>query len=181
MHRQHATTTEAELSSIYRPGRSGIGLICGAISGGLELFEFEGRAVEAGIFLDYWQAAEDAGLGDLLERIAGGYSERSPSGGIHLLYRCPEPKTTKLARLADHLPLIETKGEGGYVIVAPSNGKVHESGGAWELVKGGFATIVTITAEERADLHALARIFDEPPPSERAAHEREKPAGDTTG
>lgn len=155
--------TAAELEAWYGNGRAGVGLVCGAISGGLELLEWEGRAVEAGVFDAYIAAAEAAGIGGFLERIAAGYSERTPSGGIHLLYRCPEPRTAKLARQADQLVLIETKGEGGYVIVAPSNGMVHETGRPWVLVTGGLDSIVSISGEERDELHALARTFDETP------------------
>ena len=160
---QERLPTVEELDRWYSTGRSGIGLVCGAVSGGLELLEWEGRAVDAGVLDDYKAAANAAGLGDLFDRVAAGYSERSPSGGIHLLYRCPNPKTTKLARLADKEVLIETKGEGGYVIVAPTNGRVHPDGGTWQLVCGGLDSIVTITDEERDELHALARAFDETP------------------
>ena len=115
-----------------------------SVSGGLEMLEFEGRAVTEGVSRDFLAAAEAAGLRPLLERIRTGYQERTPSGGIHLLYRCPTPMpNTKLARrpataeelLADPADkikvLIETRGEGGYVILAPSNGRVHPTGGAW--------------------------------------------------
>ena len=183
-HRKHAAVTEDELAEIYSTARSGVGLVCGAVSGGLELLEWEGRAVEGGVLDDFMVAANAAGLGDLFDRVAAGYSERSPSGGVHILYRCPKPRTTKLARrpaTAAELALepddkvkvlIETKGEGGYVIVAPTNGRVHPDGGAWELVLGGFDTIVTVTAEEHDELLALARTFDEMPVQEQP-HQRE--------
>jgi hypothetical protein len=59
--------------------------------------------------------------------------------------------------------LIQTRGEGGYLVVAPSNGTVHPSGGAYRLVSGGFASIATISPEERRGLWDLARTFDECP------------------
>jgi hypothetical protein len=59
--------------------------------------------------------------------------------------------------------LIETRGEGGYTILAPSNGRVHPRGGAWRLEAGGFATIATIDRDERDALFALARTFDRMP------------------
>lgn len=158
-------------------GRTGIGYICGAVSGGLELFEFEDQETTEA----FAALARDTGLGDLVRRIRDGYLERTPGGGWHLLYRCAEiAGNTKLAR-RPKLPheqrdpkdtiavKIETRGEGGYVVAAPSNGRVHPSGGAYRLVRGGVATITTITPEERADLFALARTFDElpaPPPRE---------------
>src|SRR5262249_2960049 len=57
--------------------------------------------------------------------------------------------------------LIETRGEGGFCIIAPSWGSVHESGQPYTLVNGSFATITTITPEERQDLFTLARSFNE--------------------
>src|SRR5262249_44835414 len=123
----------------------------------------------------------ETGLRDLLERIKLGYGERTPSGGYHLLYRCADgvegnlelarrPPTQSEAaddettgkRLSPRV-LIETRGEGGYVIVAPSAGRGHHSGRAYEIVYGGFASIVTITAAERAALLELARSLDRMP------------------
>lgn len=164
---------EPQLRAWFNHGRDGIGFICGRISGGLEMLEFEGRAVAEGILLEYEEAATAVGLGDLLEGIAQGYMEATPSGGIHLLYRCETPLgNTKLARrpaTEDELVerpddpikvLVETRGEGGYVIVAPSDGAVHPAGGAWIQIHGGVNSIVTITDTERDALFDLARTFD---------------------
>ena len=160
---------------------TGIGLVCGATSGGLELLEFEGRAVLAGRSGAFLRLATETGLAELVERIRAGYQERTPSGGIHLLYRVPTPRAnTKLAtrpatpeELADDPDdrvkvLIETRGEGGYTIVAPSAGAVHPSGRAWTLERGGFATIATISDAERDAIFALARMLDETPPADAA-------------
>jgi len=57
--------------------------------------------------------------------------------------------------------LIETRGEGGFVVIAPSNGKVHPSGKPYVLLQGSVATIATITPEEREELFALCRSFNE--------------------
>ncbi len=62
-----------------------------------------------------------------------------------------------------HAVLIETRGEGGWFIAAPSHGPVHPSGRSYDLFSGGVATIATITPEEKEDLWALARSFDETP------------------
>ena len=172
---QVTRATEDEVRRWYANGRSGLGVVCGAVSGGLEMFEFEGRAVEAGMADLFIDAAEECGLGDLVGRIALGYTEATPSGGLHWLVRTTSPVTTKLARrpateeeLAEDpdnrvKPLIETKGEGGFTITAPSYGAVHPTGGQWTLVSGGFANIATVTAEEQQALHDLARSFDQMP------------------
>lgn len=166
------------------PNRTGVGFICGEVSGGLELFEFEGRAVDAGIHTAFVKQARARGLGPLLDRLFAGYLEGTPSDGIHVLYRCTETGNEKLAKRADGRDLIETKGEGGFCIVAPSNGTVHPKGGAWTLVSGGVDTIATITVEERRQLHEVAQLFDEREMSVTAADEvpvapkRDRPLGE---
>jgi AAA domain/Bifunctional DNA primase/polymerase, N-terminal len=146
----------------------GFGVICGRVSGGLEMLEFEGRA--RCIYTEFVRASRAAGLGDLIDRIRDGYEEETPTGGIHWLYRSEQiTGNLKLARRpgpAEHdvEVLIETRGEGGFVIVAPSGGTVHPNGGSWVLSAGGFESIATITPDERAELHRVAALFDEMPP-----------------
>jgi putative DNA primase/helicase len=126
-------STEHEIRRWY--GRcTGVGLVCGEVSGRLEMLEFEGRAVAEGLWQEFKNAAAQTGLYDLLERIKHGYGERTPSGGFHLLYRCDDgvegnlelakrPPTEEEAaddERAGKRPsprvLVETRGEGGYVI-----------------------------------------------------------------
>lgn len=59
--------------------------------------------------------------------------------------------------------LIETRGEGGFTICAPSAGRTHPNGRAWHLAQGSPHAIATITEEERDALHQLARAFDQMP------------------
>ncbi|MBV8610366.1 MAG: DUF927 domain-containing protein, partial [Singulisphaera sp.] len=149
------------------------------VSGFLECFEFDANGE---VYQEFKAAAEALGLGDLIRRIEAGYLERSPSGGMHWLWRCPEgvDGNTVLAQYeSDEVnektgkrkpkPLIETRGEGGYVILAPTNGNVHPSGGSYVLLAGGFRKIAVITAEEREALFNLARTFDRMPEPEPAA------------
>lgn len=138
---------------------TGIAFICGTVSGGLECLDFDKRdAFEA-----FCELARASGHGELLERVMRGYHESSPRG-VHLLYRCNDARSTKLARRVGDdgkaKAIIETKGEGGYVIVAPSHGGVHPDG-IYELVSGSIEAIVTLTDEERAALHEIARALDE--------------------
>lgn len=170
--------------------REGFGLLCGAISGGLEMVELEGRAVTEGCVQTLQTMIGVAGLGSLWARLTAGpeaYVEQTPSGGIHILYRladAPVPGNTKLASRParpDELTvderavlankpdkvfirgLAETRGEGGYVVVAPSNGSTHATGLPWSLKVGTFGTVPTVTADERARLHALFRGLDQMP------------------
>jgi P4 family phage/plasmid primase-like protien len=182
----------------------GIGVITGTISGGpgggyLEMLELEGRALQEHTLEALTTALADHGLDELWARITKGYLEATPSGGLHLLYRVTgEPRgNTKLARrpahdgeltddekkiLAGHpgkaFPrvLIETRGEGGYVVVAPSGGRTHPTGRAWTLLAGGPHTIATITEEERDALHAIASLLDTMPAAQPPTPQARQPS-----
>lgn len=181
---QTRQSTPDQLDTWFGGGRyDGMGLVTGTISGHLELLEFEGRAVDERVSHEMAELARDSGLGDLWARVATGYVEQTPSGGLHLLYRVDGPVAgnTKLAsrpatpaELAESPKekvkvLIETRGEGGFVVVAPSAGRTHPTRRAWELVTGSFATIPTLTPAERDALHHLAGALDQMPPPEQPA------------
>jgi len=150
--------------------RHGLAVVCGV--GGLECLD----ADDDGVYRAMLDHGKGMGLGELLARVRGGYEERTPSDGVHLLFRSatagrsdklaerpgPDPTRPKHGRSA----LLETKGDGGYVVVAPSGGTVHPSGGAWELVSGGFGSIAVLSLAEREALFALARSLDEMPTEE---------------
>jgi hypothetical protein len=153
----------------------GVGLVCGAVSGHLEMLELEGRAVHEGVGTELNRRIEEAGLGPLLDRILRGYMESTPSDGIHTLMRvvggaaAPSMKLAQRNSTAEELAanpdqplqtLIETKGEGGFTITAPSNGTTHPTGGSWTLSAGGFATIATVTVAERDALYDVCRQLD---------------------
>lgn len=161
---QTRSATVEEFDRWYAPGRNGLGIVTGRVSGNLELLEFEGRAVETGVWGSYREAAARTGLEDVLDRVRAGYCETTPSGGLHFLVRCSEIEGNQklAARVVDtgSEVLIETRGEGGYVVVAPSRGPVHPSERPWVLLSGGFDSIAEITPSERRGLLDLARTFD---------------------
>ena len=147
-------------------GRTGLGVVAGAVSGGLELTEVEGRACEAGALVRLGDVIDAAGERELWQRLTNGYVVASPSGGIHIVYRVADftvPGNTKLAATPAHETLAETRGEGGWFVTAPSYGHVHPTKRPWALLAGGPETIPTITADERERFHALVRTLDERP------------------
>lgn len=177
----------AQLHAWFDPGRPGLGVVCGAVSGGLEMVELEGRAVEAGILDDLFTAAEQKGLLGLVDRVVDGYAEQTPSGGIHWLYRADGIAGNK--RLASRPGpdgpevLIETRGEGGFCVIAPTGGACHPSGRPWTLDTGGVDQIVTLTAGERHQFHQLCATLDRHPSAPRSARPNPRPApwpADTT-
>lgn len=163
---QSARPSPSQIEDWYRKGLTGVGLVTGEVSGNLECLDFDDH--------EGWGrfkvVAEAVGLGALVRRVCEGYAEQSPHG-FHLLYRCNEiGGNTKLAQAADKKALIETRGEGGYIITAPSTGM--SLAGDYVLKTGGFESIVRITPNERRALHELARSFDEAPKPEH------RPQGD---
>ena len=165
---QQEPPPEATVARWYRSPRDGIGAVCGASSGHLEMLELEGGAVAEGMWDRLKKTCADNDLGDVLARITEGYMERSPSGGIHLLFRVPDgaKPNLKLARRPDPETggievLIETRGQGGFTILAPSGGKVHGTGRGWVLEQGSISTLAVLTAEERDDLYRVCTWFDE--------------------
>jgi putative DNA primase/helicase len=161
------------LTALYArtPPRTGLGSLTGRVSGNLEVLEFDC----GNTYRTYCALADETGLGALVARIRSGYEEATPSGGVHWPYRCAAiAGNTKLARRAKRPEemegphdkvkvLIETRGEGGYIVLAPSYGGVHPTQRAYQLRRGAFATIATITPPEREALHELARTFDQMP------------------
>lgn len=153
----------------------GLGIVTGAVSGRLEMLEFEGRAVREGL-LERLVGLLDAADRATLERIVNGYSETTPSDGLHLFMRItdgPAAPSTKLAMRpstaaelaanprAPLQTLVETRGESGFVVVAPSNGTTHPTGRPWVRTRGGFATIAEVTVAERNRLYAACRTLDQ--------------------
>lgn len=161
----------------------GLGLVCGPVSGGLEMFELEGRAVSEGLDTRLAEEFTAHGLADLWARIDTGYKEKTPSGGIHWLYRVDGEarRNLKLAsrpatadEIADNPDerkkvLIETRGAGGFTIVAPSGGRTHPGRGQWQRLAGSPTSIPTITEAERDAIHAIAGQLDQMPAVEAPA------------
>ncbi|WP_053004856.1 AAA family ATPase [Kocuria sp. SM24M-10] len=187
--------TEEQLAAWFAPERLaagvGVGAIMGTVSGGVELTEIEGRA--AGQLPAIAEAMRAAGLALLWKRLQAGWLEISPSRGVHWLYRLevpvgePLPGNTKIARRPageddKGRPIVEvlaeTRGEGGFVVLAPTDGSHHSTGRAWRRLSGGPIFPAVLTVEEREAFHAvLHEVLDEmPEPPARSA-----PRTDTAG
>lgn len=164
------------------PHNYGVGVICGSISGNLEMLELEGRANNQESLSRIISRCKDLGIIDIWNRLVyDGYTELTPGGGLHLIYRIadhPVPRNYKVAsryaledeytvqeqEIRERQPtwsatrvLAETRGEGGYVIVAPSPGPCHPTGLPWVTVNGTPGQFLTITWVEREKIHAAVR------------------------
>jgi len=165
-----------QLGDWFGTGHPGIGIITGAVSGNLEMLELEGRAIHAGLFDEAKEIAINSGLEELWRLLTTGYAEMTPSGGLHFLYRIadePVPGSAKIARRPGENDtvevLVETRGEGGFVVTAPSNGEVHRSHQPWVLLAGSPNTIPMFSMEEREALHSIFKALDSMPVKESIA------------
>jgi hypothetical protein len=128
--------TEAEIAAWMGNDPDAICIVCGAISGNLEIIDFDA----GGECFDTWESLIPAELFDRL------VIEQTPSGGYHVVYRCQTEVcgNMKLAQRRDGekiVTLIETRGEGGLFLCAPTDG--------YELIQGDLANPPVLTAEER--------------------------------
>src|SRR2546423_5961749 len=83
---QRERPTPDSLQGWYANGCTGLGFVCGRVSGNLEVLDFD----DAPTYTAYKETAAAVGLGDLVERIEAGYLEQTPRGCIHWLTRCAE-------------------------------------------------------------------------------------------
>ncbi|MFD4786565.1 DUF927 domain-containing protein [Streptomyces sp. NPDC058459] len=170
----------------------GIAVVYGAVSGAVEMLEFEGLAIREGLLDAVTEIMDGSGLGEPWAAVLGGWATESPSGGRHYRVRvegADVPGNTKLAsRLAREdeytdeerqrlrekpgtrivRVLIETRGEGGYGLVEPSGGTVHASGRPYVRLAGGPASIPVLDAETMASIRDVCRMLDRLPRPEPA-------------
>lgn len=153
-------------------------VLAGTVSGHLEMIDFD----LGGELFEHWRALVATQAPALLERLV---IERSQSGGRHVIYRCDTPVSgnRKLAqrtmpaesaepiviagkryvprrageRFEITVTLIETRGEGGLFLCAPTPGYVLE--------QGTFQTIPTLSESERALLIEAACALNETLPA----------------
>lgn len=136
----------------------GIATICGQVSGNLEVIDVDLKYDTTGTL---WQRLQDEIGQELLSKL---YCVQTKSGGYHLYYRCEiiegnlklANRPANSAELADNphikqVVLIETRGEGGYVVAPPTDGYTR---------KNDFI-INVITSDEREQLFTACRSFDD--------------------
>ena len=140
----------------------GLGIICGAVSGNLEVIDVDTKHDTTGsLWIELKTLIED-NLPDVYNSLV---IAQTKSGGYHIYYRCKEIKgNLKLATKQNREVLIETRGEGGYVIAPPTPN--------YKYIQGEPIKIPTITPEQRDVLFSIAKSFNELP--------EEKPKVNTT-
>jgi len=171
---QRALPSEVQLAAWCRRADA-LCLVCGAVSGNLEMLDFD----LAGEAFDAWYAKVREVAPTLLEGLV---IEQSPSGGWHVVYRCQElvcgnlklaqriewaagpdevaiagktykPRQDAQGRWHVVLTTIETRGEGGLFLCAPTPG--------YKLVQGDLAELPVLSAAERETLLEAAWSLNE--------------------
>lgn len=137
----------------------GIGVKCGIASGNMECIDFDNHFGDAKDILTDFMNIEGVRNIYVKHKLP---IQSTTSGGYHLLYRCRLVEgNMKLARRAKmnkekNRPeadvLIETRGEGGYFIIAPTSG--------YECVKNDLCIVNEITKGERDILLTAAKTFN---------------------
>lgn len=156
------------------PGGRGVALVCGAVSGGLEVIDFDR---EAGPTYRAWADLVREWPG-LLDRVS---VVRTPRPGYHVWFRCGEMETPGNAVLASLSPaeqaaekeaarkedrkaelrLIETRGEGGYALAPGCPPACHETGRTYEHHAGcSLLELPSLSLDERDFLLSCARSLD---------------------
>ena len=150
---------ESQVDLLFK-GTDTIAVITGAISENLECIDFDNHLSNANEIFSRFMGRPD--VYEIIKKYDLPY-ESTQSGGYHLFYRCSDVgRNMKLASIEDGYGskkcVIETRGNGGYVIVAPSVN--------YKMLKGTLAYIATITPEERDVILSHCRSFNEVTPKE---------------
>jgi hypothetical protein len=126
---QRRLPTERELVEWFdRDSPPGVAVVCGRVSGGLEVLDFETDASYR-----EWAALVEGEAPGLLASLP---RARTPRGGRHVYVRTPNPgPNRKLARDEGGATLVEVRGQGGYVLAPGCPAVCHPGGGlyVWEV------------------------------------------------
>ena len=141
---------EDEVDALFNTAK-GIGIICGAISGGLEVIDVDTKHDTTGSLWEELRGLIEDNLPELYSRLV---IAQTISGGYHIYYRCSSiAGNLKLSTKKNREVLVETRGEGGYVIAPPTP--------KYTYIQGDPGNIPTITPEDRDILFSISKSFNE--------------------
>lgn len=143
---------EDEVEALFSGSNvKGLAIICGAISGGLEVIDVDTKHDTTGSLWEELRALIEDNLPELYSRLV---IAQTKSGGYHIYYRCSSiAGNLKLSTKKNREVLVETRGEGGYVIAPPTP--------KYTYIQGEPGNIPTITPEEREIILSIGRSFNE--------------------
>lgn len=127
----------------------GIAIVGGKVSGGVEFIDLDLKYDITGTLYKRYTELIEQKYPELLQKLI---IQKTKNGGYHFMYRCPQPGgNEKLAsrhatieeKKSGELEkvLIETRGQGGYALIDPSEG--------YELIQGKWTSPPRISQDER--------------------------------
>jgi len=173
---QERPATEEKIRQWFATSPRGICIITGEVSGfidpngtkyGCEILDFD----EPGLYEQFCEQAYFLGLDELVRKLP---AETTPKGGAHTGYLCLEWKGNQklasrdaTAKELDRNPrektkvCIETRGEGGLCVIAPTPPGIHPTvqSRGYEMIRGSWADIPIITPDERRQLLNIAQSY----------------------
>lgn len=150
---QERMPSDDELATMFAKP-AGIGIICGAVSSGVEVLDFDNDPDRC---FNAWKDQLTPEIRGRLTVIETG------GGGYHAPYRCSRiGGNEKIAMPAEGKPYVETRGQGGLIVGVGSPIEVHASGQPYVQVMGQpLPELPTFTPDERKAMFAAARALDE--------------------
>ena len=141
-------------------GLCGVGIVAGAVSGNLEVIDCDDAAI-----VTPWMALVTEEAPGLVERLV---CVQTPRPGFQFLYRCeiavegnqPLAREPVPGRVPPVRALIETRGEGGFVVAVGSPPECHPTGRTYGLLRGDLLNPPVLTIAERAVLLDCARSLN---------------------
>lgn len=162
---QAKPATEEQIRAWFTNTPHQLGVITGEVSRNLLMFEIEGAHKH--LLTELHKNAVTSGHQDLWARLNTGWVEQSPSSGLHwFAYLDHEtPGNAKLASTAERETIAETRGRGGFAVVAPSSGAAHPTGNPWTRITGGPTNAPTLTRDDYEALEVIFRTLDRARPA----------------
>jgi len=140
--------TDAELAVWFANGAA-IAIVGGAVQC-LDI-DCKNAPDGPGLFDRFAERCQEFELSDLVQRCV---IQSTCNQGVHLVWTCSaELRNVKLAETSDGTVLIETRGTGGYFLIAPSPG--------YTLMHGDWSCIPELSESERDCLLSAARSLTE--------------------
>jgi replicative DNA helicase len=149
---QSQRLTEEEIETVFNGlNVIGLGIICGEISGGLEVIDVDTKYDTTGFLWEELRGLIESNLPELYKSLV---IATTKNGGYHIYYRCISiAGNLKLSTKVNREVLVETRGEGGYVIAPPTLG--------YKYIQGEPSNIPTISTAQREILFNISRSFNE--------------------
>ena len=130
-----------------------LGIITGAVSNNLEVIDVDTKHDTTGRLWEDFRGLIEDNLPEVYSKLV---IAQTVSGGYHIYYRCNSiAGNLKLAKNKNKEAVIETRGEGGFVVCFPTTG--------YKYIQGEPGNILTITPEQRETLFSIAQRFNELP------------------